>query len=142
MLEGWRGLWLDGSSSHVAQIRKNLDAFCRDGRLPVIYTHPSWANGEKYGRRGLRLDRPVAPGSLLARCDLWLADYREDPQIPYAWADRGWRLWQYAANHTESDVAYGSTARTVDGVSHCDRNLFAGDEAGLYQFWKARGGSA
>jgi lysozyme len=112
------------------------------GRLPVIYTHPTWANGQRYGRRGLRLDRPIEPGSLLARCDLWLADYREDPQVPYAWADRGWRLWQYAANHTESDVAYGSTARAVGGVSHCDRNLFAGDEAGLYRFWKARGGSA
>src|SRR5215475_7636227 len=32
------------------------------GRLPVIYSHPAWANGEKYGRRGLRLDRPVVPG--------------------------------------------------------------------------------
>jgi hypothetical protein len=36
LLEGWRGLWLDGSASHVAQIRKNLDAFCGDGRLQVI----------------------------------------------------------------------------------------------------------
>ena len=111
------------------------------GRLPVVYTHPSWANGQVYGRRRLRLDQPVLPGSLLARCDLWLADYREEPEIPIAWADRGWRLWQYAANHTEADVAYGSAARTVDGVSHCDRNLFAGDEKALYQFWKVRPGA-
>jgi hypothetical protein len=36
LMEGWRGLWLDGSAQHVAQIRKNLDVFCRDGRLQVI----------------------------------------------------------------------------------------------------------
>src|SRR5215213_6563925 len=57
------------------------------GRLPVLYTHPQWANGQKYGRRGLSLGQPVQPGSLLARCDLWLADYREQPEIPWAWAD-------------------------------------------------------
>src|SRR5262245_49538530 len=80
------------------------------GRLPVVYTHPSWANGQRYGRRGLSLDRPVLPGSIVARCELWLADYREDPQVPYAWQDRGWRLWQYAGDHTEADVAYGARA--------------------------------
>ena len=109
------------------------------GRLPLLYTHPQWANGQKYGRRGLSLGEPVQPGSLLARCDLWLADYRENPEIPWAWADRGWRLWQYAADQTETDMAYGSQARTVDGVTHCDRNLFAGDVPGLYRFWNSRG---
>ena len=112
------------------------------GRSPVIYTHPAWANGQRYGRRGLSLGQPVTPGSVLGRCDLWLADYREEPEVPWAWADRGWRLWQYAADHTEADVAYGSAPRTVDGVSHCDRNLFAGDESALYRFWKGRAGVA
>jgi hypothetical protein len=36
LMEGWRGLWLDGSSAHVAHIRRSLDAFVRDGRLRVI----------------------------------------------------------------------------------------------------------
>jgi hypothetical protein len=36
LMEGWQGLWLDGSSAHVAHIRKNLDTFVRDGRLRVI----------------------------------------------------------------------------------------------------------
>lgn len=112
------------------------------GRSPVIYTHPAWANGQRYGRRGLSLGQPVTPGSVLGRCDLWLADYRQEPEMPWAWADRGWRLWQYAADHTEVDVAYGSAPRTVDGVSHCDRNLFAGDESTLYRFWKGRAGVA
>ena len=108
------------------------------GRLPMLYTHPQWANGQKYGRRGLSLGQPVQPGSLLARCDLWLADYREQPEIPWAWADRGWKLWQYAANQTETDMAYGSHNRAVAGVAYCDRNLFNGDAHALHGFWNGR----
>ena len=58
--------------------------------------------------------------------------------MPPAWAAKGWRLWQYAGNETEADAAYGSEPRAVAGVSHCDRNLFAGDAPALYRFWKAR----
>jgi lysozyme len=108
------------------------------GRLPVLYTHPQWANGQRYGRRGLSLGEPIRPDSLLARCDLWLADYREQPDIPWAWSDRGWKLWQYAADQRETDVAYGSEVRMVAGVTHCDRNLFAGDVSDLYRFWNSR----
>jgi lysozyme len=111
-------------------------------RLPLIYTHPAWANGEPYGRAQMSLPRPIMPGSLLAQCDLWLADYREEPELPMAWADRGWRLWQYAADQTEVDFAYGAASRTVEGVDHCDRNLFAGDASALYRFWNGRAGSA
>jgi lysozyme len=114
----------------------------RTGRLPVVYTHPGWANGAPAGRRRIRLQEPVTSASLLARCDLWLADHRENPEIPFAWADRGWRLWQYAADQTASDAAFGDTTRTVEGVSHCDRNLFAGDEPALYRYWKGRAGRA
>jgi len=106
------------------------------GRLPMVYSHPSWANGEVYGRRRLKLDRPVLPGSLLSQCDLWLADYREVPQIPNAWATKGWKLWQYVADETSANFAHGSEPRAVAGVGHCDRNLFNGDEAALYRFWK------
>jgi lysozyme len=112
------------------------------GRLPLVYTHPAWANGERYGRRRLSLGAAVTPGSILARCDLWLADYREDPQMPYAWQDRGWRLWQYAADETESNFAYGSEPRAIAGVSHCDRNLFAGDEVELFRYWQGGAGRA
>jgi lysozyme len=108
------------------------------GRFPVLYTHPNWANGQRHGRRGLTLGGPIAPGSLLANCDLWLADYREQPELPWAWTDRGWKLWQYAGDQRESDIAYGAQTRSVAGVTHCDRNLFAGDAAGLYRFWNVR----
>lgn len=112
------------------------------GRLPLIYTHPAWANGETYGTAGLSLGEAVGPESILARCELWLADYREEPELPMAWADRGWRLWQYTGNATADDDAYGSTSRLVAGVDRCDRNLFAGDAPGLYRFWGGRAFSA
>jgi lysozyme len=28
------------------------------GRLPLVYTHPAWANGERYGRRRLACAQP------------------------------------------------------------------------------------
>ena len=107
------------------------------GRYPVVYTHAAWANGQRAGRRGLRLMEPVNPASILARCELWLADPSDEPRVPYAWQDKGWRLWQYVANESVEDAAYGSTPRVVPGVSHCDRNLFAGDVAGLHAFWRS-----
>jgi len=112
------------------------------GRLPLVYTHPEWANGGTFGRRRLSLGQPISPGSILARCDLWLADYREQPEVPYAWANKGWRLWQYVANESEKDAAYGTVPRAVAGITHCDRNLFAGDEAALYRYWRGGAGRA
>jgi len=109
------------------------------GRLPLVYTHPRWANGEKYGRRGLRLEAAITPQSILARCDLWLADYREEPEVPYAWSNMGWKLWQYVADEDPSHAAYGSTPRAVAGVTHADRNLFYGDVPALYRFWRKKG---
>jgi lysozyme len=108
------------------------------GRLPMVYVHPNWANGAPAGRYRVSLPQPITPSSLLARCELWLADYREVPEVPYAWADRGWRLWQYVADESPADAAYGSVPRAVAGVSHCDRNLFAGDTQALYRFWNRR----
>jgi lysozyme len=105
------------------------------GRLPIVYTHAAWANGMRSGRRGVRLQRPVGPDSILAQCDLWLADPREEPVVPDAWANRGWRLWQYVANESDSDAAYGSAPRAVPGITHCDRNLFAGNAAELHRYW-------
>ena len=107
------------------------------GRFPVIYTHAAWANGER-ARRGIRPE-PVSPHSILAQCDLWLADPREPPEVPYAWSARGWRLWQYVANESLETAAYGSAPRAIPGVTHCDRNLFAGDETQLARFWRSSG---
>jgi lysozyme len=112
------------------------------GRLPLVYTHPTWANGGSYGHRGLSLGQAISSESILTRCDLWLADYREEPEVPWAWARRGWRLWQYAGDFSADDAAYGSASRALAGVDRCDRNLFAGDASALYRFWGARGAAA
>ena len=76
------------------------------------------------------------PGSILARCGLWVVDYRASPEIPLAWATSGWRLWQYASDNYGGRRARGQT-RSVQGLDRCDRNLFNGDVAGLYRFWNA-----
>jgi lysozyme len=105
-------------------------------RLPVVYVHPTWANGDPLPNSGLSLGARITPASILARCPLWVADYHDSPELPRAWASRGWRLWQYAADESASHPAYGAT-NIVAGLSHCDRNLFAGTADALYQFWSA-----
>ena len=105
------------------------------GRLPVVYVHPTWANGDPLPNSGYSLDARITPDSIFARCGLWVADYHDSPEIPQAWeASGGWRLWQYAGDESAGRPAYGQTS-IVRGVSHCDRNLFNGDAAALDRFW-------
>lgn len=106
------------------------------GRLPVLYVHPAWADGEPLPNSGYSLGARIAASSILARCPLWVADYHDSPEIPQAWAATGWKLWQYAGDEHAGRPAYGQTS-IVKGVSHCDRNLFNGDAAGLQRFWGA-----
>jgi lysozyme len=106
------------------------------GRLPVVYVHPTWANGEPLPNSGLSLGARITPDSILARCGLWVADYHDSPEIPLAWAASGWRLWQYAGDESASRPAYNQTT-IVQGVSHSDRNLFNGDASSLPRFWGA-----
>ena len=105
------------------------------GRLPVVYVHPTWANGDPLPN-GQSFGARIMPGSILARCGLWVADYHDSPELPIAWEKTGWRLWQYAGDESASRPAYNQTT-IVRGVSHCDRNLFNGNAAALNQFWGA-----
>jgi len=95
------------------------------GRLPLVYVHPTWANGAR-----------ITPDSILARCGLWVVDYRASPEIPRAWATSGWRLWQYASDEYAGRRAHGRNS-IVQGLDRCDRNLFNGDVAALHRFWNA-----
>jgi lysozyme len=104
------------------------------GRLPIVYVHPTWANGDPLPNSGLSFGARITPDSILARCGLWVADYHDSPEIPFAWAASGWRLWQYAGDESAGRPAYNQTT-IVQGVSHCDRNLFNGDAAALDRFW-------
>lgn len=105
------------------------------GRLPILYVHPAWADGEAMGGRGRTLGGAIRPGSMLAACDLWLADYRAQPELPTAWVGRGWRLWQYAGDGT-SGGPFKTRTRQVAGIEKCDRNIFAADQATLIRYWR------
>ena len=108
------------------------------GRLPIVYVHPTWANGDPLPNSNLSLGARITPDSIVARCGLWIADYHDSPEIPFAWEATGWRLWQYAGDESAGKPAYGQTS-IVKGVSHCDRNLFNGDASELQRFWGAAG---
>lgn len=107
------------------------------GRLPLVYTHQSWADGRRTGPGGRSLGAPISPQSILAQCDLWLADYRSQPQLPKAWADKGWRIWQYAGENGRTPWPPDSPVRSVSGVERCDRNLFLGDRGTLASYWRS-----
>jgi hypothetical protein len=38
LLEGWRGLWIDGSPQNIGQIQSHFASFCKDGRLKTIHS--------------------------------------------------------------------------------------------------------
>ena len=111
------------------------------GRLPLVYTHAAWADGEQRGKGGVR-SLPIQAGSLLSRCDLWLADPREEPRLPQAWEGRGWKFWQYATDESDANAAHGTVSRAIPGITHCDRNLFNGDTSALYRYWGVGTGRA
>ncbi len=66
---------------------------------------------------------------VLANCWLWLSQYGPTPVVPANWAT--WTMWQY------TDGAQGPQPHDVPGAGRCDRDKFAGDEAGLRNFWGA-----
>ncbi len=43
------------------------------------------------------------------------------------------------ADETSQNFAYGSEPRHVEGVGHCDRNMYNGDVASLNRWWKNGG---
>jgi len=108
------------------------------GRLPLLYTHPAWADGESM--RGRSLGGTIQPGSLLAACDLWLADYRYEPELPRAWAGRSWTMWQFAGDDPNGGGPFRDQARMVKGVDRCDRSVFAGNRDALTRYWTAAAG--
>ncbi len=108
------------------------------GRLPLLYVHPAWADGDPL--RGRTLGGNIQPGSLLAACDLWLADYRYEPELPRAWGQRGWTMWQFAGDDANSGGPFRDQARMVKGVDRCDRSVFAGGRDDLIRYWTAAAG--
>ena len=108
------------------------------GRLPMLYVHPVWADGES--QRGRSLGGAIQPGTLLAACDLWLADYRFEPELPRAWALRGWKMWQFAGDDPNGGGPFRDQSRMVKGIDRCDRSVFAGGRDDLLRYWTAAAG--
>ncbi|KIL99401.1 Lyzozyme M1 (1 4-beta-N-acetylmuramidase) [Paramagnetospirillum magnetotacticum MS-1] len=113
------------------------------GRLPLLYCHPAWADGETLpsSKGSGSLGGAILPGSALAACDLWLADYRYEPELPNAWNGRGWRMWQYAGDDARTGGPFRDRAREVRGIERCDRSVFAGSRDDLYRYWGGIGRS-
>ena len=65
----------------------------------------------------------------LAKCWLWLADWRDKPRLIPGWSE--WTLWQY------TDGGNGPQPRSCAGVSSCNRTQFNGDLAGLRKLFGA-----
>lgn len=110
------------------------------GRHPLIYTTAGWADNEPVGPRLQRLGGSITQDSILAKCPLWVADYRAQPEVPSAWRGKGWHFWQYAGDREDGGIR-ATKARRVAGVESCDRNFFRGDESTLRKFWTAGHGS-
>lgn len=102
-----------GASMSPAQLVAFIELIHeRLDRFPVLY------GGSFLAEAAAGLASP-----LLARCPLWQAGYAEAPP-------RGrWTLWQY------TDGTSGPEPRKVDGIGPCDRNVYAGTEAGLRRNW-------
>jgi hypothetical protein len=64
LVEGWRGLWIDGSNANVAQIQTNFVSFVRDGRLKAI---PSFITAEN-------INSLIAQGGVKGDIDLLSVD--------------------------------------------------------------------
>ncbi|WP_231848851.1 glycoside hydrolase family 25 protein [Paramagnetospirillum magneticum] len=111
------------------------------GRLPLLYCHPAWADGDTLpsAKGSASLGGAVMPGTALAACDLWLADYRYEPELPRAWDGRGWRLWQYAGDDARTGGPFRDRSREVRGIERCDRSVFAGNRDELYRWWGSVG---
>lgn len=73
------------------------------GRKPMIYTAPNFGN-------------EYLDNCEFAAYDLWLAEYGvNSPQVPNAWAEKGWRIWQNASDAVVSGI-----------VGKTDHDLFNG----------------
>lgn len=132
----------DQNPSNTMQLRQ-AEAFVQTvlaatGRYPLIYTSAAWADGKRMGAGRHSLGGGITPRSILARCPLWLADYRGDPQLPHAWRGKGWHFWQYAGDGEQGGPRRARVGG-VAGVESCDRNLFRGTADMLRHFWKEAG---
>lgn len=92
------------------------------GRWPTVY-------GGSFLRGALQnLNPEDSSADLLFGCQLWLADYRAEPEPISGWDN--WTLWQY------TDAEHGNPPHDVAGIRECDRDIFNGTEEELQRFFE------
>lgn len=84
-----------------------------------------------YGGSLLKAQVQSGADAVLSKCWLWLSEYGPHAILPHGWAQ--YAFWQY----TDGNVGPG--ALPIDGIGHCDRDLFNGTAEGLVAFWKGNG---
>ena len=84
-----------------------------------------------YGGSWLKEQVRAGADPVLSNCWLWLSEYGPRTVLPNGW-DR-YTFWQY------TDGNLGPGALPIDGIGHCDRDLFNGTAEELDAFWKANG---
>ncbi|MEO1257579.1 MAG: GH25 family lysozyme [Bacteroidota bacterium] len=82
-----------------------------------------------YGGSWLKEQVRSGADTVLSKCWLWIAEYELQPILPNGW-DK-YTFWQY------TDGTHGPGALPVDGIGHCDRDLFNGTAEELAAFWKS-----
>jgi lysozyme len=115
---------VDQAVAFVERIRE------RTGVYPGIYS------GEYHLRQALSSRQVTnAQRSVLAKCWLWMANYRNEPRPTTPWSY--WSLWQYCGD--------GKGARprsaypiSVANIKKAERNIFRGNQSDLREFWQRR----
>lgn len=105
----------------VAEARDFVNQiYAKTGKYPGIY-----------GGSTLKDDLQAAADPTLSKCWLWIAQYGETVHLPNGWDT--YTFWQY------TDGTRGPGPVPVDGIGHCDRDLFQGNEETLNAFWQLHG---
>jgi lysozyme len=114
----------DQAVAFVERIRE------RTGVYPGIYS------GEYHLGQVLNSPRVTnTQRNVLAKCWLWIANYRNEPRATSPW--NYWSLWQYCGD------GRGARPRSVYPISvanikKAERNIFRGNQSDLREFWQRR----
>lgn len=94
------------------------EIFNQTGKYPVLYGGSLLHQSDVYNSSAY---------DTLVKCPLWLAQYGPAIHLPPKWAK--YTFWQY----TDGNV--GPSSQPVDGIGHCDREVFNGSTEDLIAFW-------
>ena len=112
--KGETSMTLQDARDFVTQVK------ARTGKYPGIY-----------GGSMLKELTRASGDPILSQCWLWIAEYGSHVILPNGWSD--YAFWQF------TDGTHGNGALPIDGVGHCDRDLFKGTAAELSSFWAENG---